>query len=140
MMAAARSGNPAATKSAMLNFVRVADVNPQLRLGVLQFLSNIDPSLAGMSEREIFLKWNGTIPPDQLQNLQKIIDATYKENYARYDRQWSYMHSKHPTADITPPEVLFGKWNGAGSSTDGSTPAGDAPGAAAQRARDALKP
>jgi hypothetical protein len=58
----AKSGNPAAYKSAIMNFAAIADPKAQIRLGVLQFISKIDPSLLGQAQIALQRSTNGTFP------------------------------------------------------------------------------
>jgi len=67
--------NPAATKAAVTAFVGAMEPNVQLRYATLQYLSNVDPSLAGQIKRAISTGEYGTIPPAQLAEMDAVVKA-----------------------------------------------------------------
>jgi len=76
--------NPAATKAAVTAFVGAMEPNVQLRYATLQYLSNVDPSLAGQLKRAISTGEYGTIPPQQLAEMDAVVkakEATVKAQY-----------------------------------------------------------
>jgi hypothetical protein len=119
---AAAAGNPAATKSALLNYVRVSDANPQMRQGIFNVLSNIDASWKGKSLRYIAQVWDGTLPPEQLQNLRDVVNRVEKADRARYTSQYNSFLKTHPGVPLMSADDLYngnvGEEQGEGSASE----------------------
>lgn len=80
----AKAGEPAAFKSAIVNFVNVADPGAQIRLGVLNFLSKLDPSVQGialMKQAELFF---GVHPMYLLESMENHVDKIHYNQIEQY--------------------------------------------------------
>lgn len=84
----AQTGNQEAYKSLISAFAANADPNNQLRLGMLQFLSNLDPSVQGQARILTQKLESGTIPPEDLARLDALVTGNY--NAARTAYQNAY--------------------------------------------------
>lgn len=75
---------PEATKAAITAFVGAMEPNVQLRYATLQYLSNVDPSLAGSLKRMISTGQYGTLPASQIAQMNNVVQsksAVYKNQY-----------------------------------------------------------
>jgi hypothetical protein len=97
-------GNPAATKPIITAFVGAMEPNVQLRYATLQYLSDINPSWAGMARKWIQTGEYGTIPPDMLQAMNQVVKAKesrFKDQYgttvSRGLQMYPELSSKAPT-------------------------------------------
>lgn len=105
-LAEARAGNPAAYKSTLLNFVSAVDNNPQMRQGILNYLTQVDPSIKGRMEVAMDKAASGKLPPRVLNEMEQMVNRYKAGVHADYTRQRAArvqqnprLHSKLPEAD-----------------------------------------
>lgn len=105
----ALAGNPEAYKSAVINFVSMADPGTQIRLGMLQYASQLDPSLKG--GLDIFAQKNvkGVIPPHVLAGMMKHAAELHAQTVDIYRKRYESRVRANPMlqAYLDPPEVAF---------------------------------
>lgn len=105
----ALAGNPEAYKSAIINFVSMADPGTQIRLGMLQYASQLDPSLKG--GLSIFAQKNvkGVIPPDVLAGMMQHAAELHAGTVDIYRKRYESRVRANPSlqAYLDPPEVAF---------------------------------
>lgn len=105
----AMAGNPEAYKSAVINFVSMADPGTQIRLGMLQYASQLDPSLKG--GLQIFAAKNvkGVIPPHVLQGMMKHAAELHAQSVEIYKKRYEARVRANPMLEayLDPPEVAF---------------------------------
>lgn len=104
---ALRSNNPTMTKSAILNFVNMADPVNRTSLGILNYMSNIDPSISGQLSRLITALDSGTLPVDQVQNMRQHLEAVVNEVQKNYDYRLNGAIPMFPRAVVRTSKDLF---------------------------------
>lgn len=95
-LADARKGNTAATKTMVTQLAQQADPGVQLRLGTLNFIKTLDPSYAGRFAAFIQAAKSGTIPADQLDNAEKLVDDLHEAGRRYYSSQYSNFVQSFP--------------------------------------------
>lgn len=105
----AKAGNPAAYKSAIVNFAAIADPKAQIRLGVLNFISKIDPSLLGQAQMFASKNANGTFPMHILEEMNKHAQEIHKGTVKVYNSRRSARLKANPSLEayIDPSESIF---------------------------------
>lgn len=105
----AKAGNPAAYKSAIVNFAAIADPKAQIRLGVLQFVSKIDPSLLGQAQIALQRSVDGTFPKDLLDKMNKHAQEIHKGAIKVYKSRRDARIKASPAMEqyIDAPENIF---------------------------------
>lgn len=109
-LAEARHGNPAAYKSAVSAFITNAEPNNQLRLGMLQYLQDVDPSLKGRTDIALQRLTDGTWPDRVLEGMQKVVEDNYRQIRERTQRRYDAYRQTNPDAAeyVESPAVRFG--------------------------------
>jgi len=90
------SGNPTTFKSALLQFVNMADPTGRQSLGLIKVMTDIDPSLLG--------RWNifreklmsGTLPQEEVQNMLEHLNAVVKAVAQDYDMRREAWINSYP--------------------------------------------
>lgn len=102
--------NPAANKSAIINFAGSVDTRAQLRQGTLAFIQNIDPSYKGTVQQWFQTKLKGTLRPDQIAEMRQVIQHIQYEKAQEYKRRYNETITKVPSAGqfIQTPDAIFG--------------------------------
>jgi hypothetical protein len=123
----ARAGNPAALKSALIAYAGVADPKAQLRQGIINMVSQVDPSVAGNFELAVNRLTSGTLPPRIIDDMEKMVDRIHGTQRALYDQRRSAMVGRMPTLDQYIPSTqetfdVPGMTAGAGAPTTGADP------------------
>lgn len=105
----AKAGNPAAYKSAIVNFAAIADPKAQIRLGVLQFVSKIDPSLVGQAQIAMQRSVDGTFPKDLLDKMNQHAQEIHKGTIKVYNSRRAARIKANPALEsyIDPAESIF---------------------------------
>lgn len=106
----AKNGNPAAMHSAILNLATAVDPRAQLRQGTIDFIKKIDPSFSGNLQAFLTRVANGNLPPEQLDEMDQLLDRIHADQAALYEKQRAGDVKRHPLADayIPPTEEIFG--------------------------------
>ena len=109
-IAEARQGNPVSYKAAVSQFIQTAEPGNQLRLGMLQYLQDVDPSVQGRADIALQKLENGTWDPKYLDGMQRLMDSNFHETMQRYQSSYDDFIQRNPNAArrLTPPDVLFG--------------------------------
>lgn len=102
--------NPAATKSAILNFAATVDSRAQLRQGTINFIQKIDPSWKGSVSAWFSNAFSGKLPPDQLAKMEQVIDHMHYQQAKMYEERYQGVIKRVPSASsyLTPTTELFG--------------------------------
>lgn len=105
----AKAGNPAAYKSAIVNFAAIADPKAQIRLGVLNFISKVDPSLLGQAQIAIQKNADGTFPLPLLEKMNQHAQEIHKGTIKVYNSRRSARIKANPALEpyIDPAEAIF---------------------------------
>jgi hypothetical protein len=105
----AKAGNPAAYKSAIVNFSAIADPKAQIRLGVLQFISKVDPSLLGQAQIAMQRSANGTFPQAILDKMNEHVKEIHRGAIKVYQSRRDARVKANPMLDqyIDPVESVF---------------------------------
>lgn len=105
----AKAGNPAAYKSALINFGAIADPKAQIRLGVLQFISKVDPSLIGQAKMFAAKNKDGTFPNYILDDMNKHAQEIHKGTIKVYNSRRAARLKANPSLEnyIDPAEAIF---------------------------------
>ncbi|HET7111722.1 MAG TPA: hypothetical protein VFI41_12695 [Gemmatimonadales bacterium] len=129
----ARNGTPGSYKAAITQFIQSAEPGSQIRLGMLQYLQDIDPSVHGRADIALRKLTDGTWDPKYLDGLQRIMDSNFKETMDRYTAAYNDLVSQNPDVrpHISAPDIFFG------TRAMGRTPG--VSGGAAGSARDRLR-
>lgn len=108
-LAEARAGNPAALKSALLSYAAVADPNAQLRQGVMNYVTQVNPSFVGNLEMALDRMTSGQIPPEVLDNMEKMVDRLHQTNAGLYEQRRSAYVGRLPSTEpyIAPTDEVF---------------------------------
>lgn len=119
----AKAGNPAAYKSAIVNFAAIADPKAQIRLGVLNFVSKIDPSLLGQAQMFMQKNADGTFPARILEDMNKHAQEIHKGTIKVYNSRRSARLKANPSLEpyIDPAESVFPSSVDMGQSTAPAT-------------------
>jgi len=105
----ARAGNPAALKSAIINFAGNADSKAQLRQGILDYVSKVNPSWKGTADMAIAKATSGTLPPQTLHYMQTLVDKIHAANQGLYDQRRKAEVGRNPRNEVIPTtEEIFG--------------------------------
>lgn len=104
----ARAGKPAAYKSAVSAFIANAEPNNQLRLGMLQYLQEVDPSVQGRADIALQKLKDGTWPDSILDGMQSVAEHNYRQVRERTQAIYDDYMANNPGVYITPPNVRFG--------------------------------
>lgn len=139
-LAEARAGTLGSYKAAITQFIQSAEPGSQIRLGMLHYLQDIDPSVHGrldIAERKLL---DGTWDPKYLDGMQKIMDANFRETMDRYTAAYEDLIARNKLTEghLTPPDIFFGT-RAMGRNPGVSGPAGGGPAAPGSRIR-ALMP
>lgn len=137
-LAQARSGNPAALKSALISFASVADPKAQLRQGVMHEVMQVDPSFSGTWEQAIDRLTSGQVPPRILNDMDQMLDQVHGTNRALFDQRRQSFLKQNPTSQNFVPttESTFD----VPGVTQSDTGAGPAPTAPRRRGGTAVNP
>jgi hypothetical protein len=92
----ARNGNPADMKAATASFQRLVDQTGTGRLGMLKYLQNINPSLAGAAEQTVNRWTKGQFGSHDLDNMDAVARATAGSTSAELDRRRNEEIGRHP--------------------------------------------
>jgi len=105
----AKAGNPAAYKSAIVNFAATADPKAQIRLGVLNFIEKVDPSVKGRSEIAFQKLANGQFPQRVLDEMNRHVEEIHRNTVKIYESRRSGRVKAHPQWDqyIPPTSEVF---------------------------------
>jgi hypothetical protein len=105
----AKAGNPAAYKSAIVNFSSIADPKAQIRLGVLQFISKVDPSLVGQAQIALQRSKDGTFPQEILDKMNEHVKEIHRGAIKVYNTRREARVKANPMLDqyIDPVESIF---------------------------------
>jgi hypothetical protein len=122
-LAEARNANPSAYKALISQMAPTLDPGVTLRLGMLQFINKLDPSLLGEMKTTYQRMVNGSYPKDQLDNVEKIVDRITRAHAAYYESLRSDLLKGTPGAavHVRPTSVLY-----PGVDFSGTTPTGGA--------------
>lgn len=131
----ALAGNPEAYKSAIINFVSMADPGTQIRLGMLQFASQLDPSLKGGLDIFAAKKVSGVIPPSVLAGMMRHAAELHSGSVDIYRKRYEGRVRANPdlAAYLDPVEIAFpSSYNLPAELTESrrleqNTPAGETP-------------
>lgn len=110
-LAEAATGNEAATKSLISAFAANADPFNQLRLGMLNYLSEVNPSAAGKLRIAFQKASEGTLPPEDVRNLARIVQSNFEEIRNRVTRNYRSYVARNPGLEsyfTATPEDFFG--------------------------------
>jgi hypothetical protein len=94
-LAQAQSGNPADFKATTASFQRLVDQSKTGKLGMLKYLSNINPSLPGGVEQTINRWTSGQFGSQDLQNMDAVAQAVARESSAELDRRRTEEVARH---------------------------------------------
>jgi hypothetical protein len=103
--AEARQGNPAALKSALIAYASVADPKAQLRQGVMNYVTQVDPSFHGTFEMAVDRLTSGKLPPQVIDNMEKMVDRVHETNRQMYNQRRSAYVSRLPQTDAYIPST-----------------------------------
>lgn len=118
--AQARQGNPAAYKAAVSAFIANAEPNNQLRLGMLQYLQEVDPSVQGRADIALQKLRDGTWPTAILDGMQSVARHNYDQVRQRTQAIYDDYMAHNPGAYITPPSIRFGDAQTSGAPARGA--------------------
>lgn len=119
--AQAQKGNPAAYKSTVSAFIANAEPNNQLRLGMLQYLQEVDPSVRGRADIALQKLQDGTWPDSVLQGMQQVVEDNYRQVRERTQAIYDDFVANNPGVYVTPPSIRFGDAQGRGAPAHGTT-------------------
>jgi hypothetical protein len=122
----AKHANPAAYKGLISQMAPLVDPGVSLRLGMLQFINKLDPSLVGEAKTAYQRMVNGSYPQDQLDNLDKLVTRLHNTEAAYYDGLHEDVLRGSPGAAIymRPTDLMYGsEWRGQGGSPKGQSDA-----------------
>lgn len=97
--AEARSGNPAALKTAIIGFAGVADPKAQLRQGIINMVGQVDPSIKGNFDLALARLTSGTLPTRVLDNMEQLVDRIHSGNAGLYEQRRAAEVKRHPELD-----------------------------------------
>ena len=105
----AKLGNPQAYKSAIINFVSLADPGTQIRLGMLQFASQLDPSIKGSMELWLKKAEKGEFPPHMLEGMMRHAAGIHANTVEDYKKKYEHRIKVNPKLEgyLEPPEIAF---------------------------------
>lgn len=103
--AEARAGNPAALKSALLAYASVADPKAQLRQGVMNYVTQVDPSFKGTFEMALDRMTKGQLPPRIISDMEQMVDRLHQTNASLYDQRRKAYVGKVPISDAYIPDT-----------------------------------
>jgi hypothetical protein len=95
-----KNGNPIAYKSAIINFAGMVDPKAQLRQGIIETITKLDPSLKGsaaLAEKKLM---EGNLPAYVIKGMEAHADDVYKNMRAAYDYRRKGIVGKHANADL----------------------------------------
>jgi len=120
-LAQALAGNPAAYKSVASAFASNTEPNNQLRLGMLQFLMDFDPSVKGRADIALQRLQSGQWPDSLLEGMQKVVEDNFQQVRSRTQDLYDWYSTNDPEAarHIPPPSVRFGNSQHAPAVTPG---------------------
>lgn len=107
----ARAGNPEAYESFIFNFASMVDPQRiQPRQGLIQILSNLDPSLKGKSEVAIKRITGGVWPKRVIDGAERLANKNMEAAVTLYTQRYNDVVRRHPNATgfLTPPDIAFG--------------------------------
>lgn len=106
----ARHGTLGSYKAAITQFIQSAEPGSQIRLGMLQYLQDIDPSVEGRADIALRKLTEGTWDPKYLDGMQRIMDQNFRETMDRYTTAYQDQISRNPATrtHLAPPDVFFG--------------------------------
>lgn len=109
MLRAAKSGNPAALKSATMAFAGVADPKARLTQGVINMISQVDPSVQGRLDLAMDRLASGKLPPRVIDDIERIVDQVHTTHRAMYDQRRKAAIARQPQVEQAIPttEELF---------------------------------
>jgi hypothetical protein len=109
MLRAAKSGNPAALKSATMAFAGVADPKARLTQGVINMISQVDPSVQGRLDLAMDRLASGKLPPRVIDDIERIVDQVHQTHRAMYDQRRKAAIARQPQVEQAIPttEELF---------------------------------
>ena len=83
----AKLGNPGARQTVLLNYMNSEATTPgRGQLGILKYLSDVDPSIKGQMAIAAKRLQSGTFPPYVLDNLEKMIAGKHASFANQYER------------------------------------------------------
>lgn len=117
----AERGSPEAYKSLISAFAANADPFNQLRLGMLQYLSEVNPSAAGRFEVMMEKLRTGTLPQADLRNLAALVNSNFREIGERYRNNYQEFVGRQPGVEefLTSPDSFLGQPAGRAPATGG---------------------
>jgi hypothetical protein len=103
------SKNPAAYKSAIVNFSRIADPGQRSSLGMLNYLEKVNPSLVGKFKLTAQKLADGTFPPEVLDAMNQHVIDIHKNHVKLYETRRAGRVKAQPSYDpfIPPTEEVF---------------------------------
>lgn len=107
--AEAKRGNPAALKSALLSYAAVADPKAQLRQGVMNYVTKVDPSFKGTFEMALDQAASGKLPAHVIANMEQMVDRLHQSKRGMYEQRRHEYVGKVPASETYIPstETLF---------------------------------
>lgn len=116
----AKHANPTAYKGLITQMAPLVDPGVQMRLGTLQFINKLDPSLLGQARTVYQRLVDGSYPQDQLANLEKLVDRLHNVEARYYDslREDTLRGSPGAAIHIKPTDLIYGSgWRPTDDST-----------------------
>jgi hypothetical protein len=115
--------NPAATKSAIVNFSRIADPGQRSSLGMLHYMEQVNPSLVGRFQITASKLENGTIPVQVLDWMNQHVDKLHSAHISEYESRRAGRIKSQPyldqyldkTEDVFPSSKTIGQPSQSGS-------------------------
>lgn len=103
------SKNPAAYKSAIVNFARIADPGQRSSLGMLQYLEKVNPSLVGKFHLTAQKLEDGTFPPEVLDQMNAHVGEIHQGHIKLYESRRAARIKAMPGTEqyIDPVEAVF---------------------------------
>lgn len=140
-LASARAGNPAAYKSAIVNFAGIADSKAQIRLGMLNYLGQIDPSVRGRADLALAKLESGQYPVRVLEDMDKHVTELHRNTVKLFDTRRAGRVKALPQLEsyIPTTEEAFPSVTEMGAAPTTPTAAPTPPTAANSRVSDFLK-
>lgn len=102
--------NTAAYKTALINYVRSQDPGLQMRQGILDYASRVDPSFVGNLGVVLQKLENAKLPLHIVQGMEEVMDRSHTTHAAMYEQQRRALLAENPNAAKYVPEtqVIFG--------------------------------
>lgn len=101
----AAQANPEAYKSLITAFASSADAKAQLRLGVLNYLSEVNPSAVGRAQVMLDKLESGTLPQADLRRLAAIVQDNFRAARSQYQDAYEGQVGRLPESSRYIPKV-----------------------------------